>query len=62
MKKKRLAPIRVSDRELEILIEASDDRKTIQLSFGPGWAAIDPIPSNMWALRLLEELRNPVAI
>ena len=53
----------VTHEELTALIKQSDHTHSVEAFFGPGIVALDDIrPGNEWAIKLLNEMRNPVCI
>lgn len=50
--------IPLSEAELTRLICLSTSNKALQLSFGPGWAALRVTEESKWALPLLAEWRG----
>ena len=55
---KGLLPI--SEKEHLLLILEAEDGKAVSAKFGPGWVALEPIPSNRWAILRVADMRGIV--
>jgi hypothetical protein len=54
--------MKLSGKELAMLIKESTGGKFVQCDFGVGFVRLKDMPENKWALDRINEVRNPVSI